>query len=170
MQFNHDASQRCLNRKGGQFETIFFPLCRFPRLPSLCPPHHAQTSGKRFQVLSQEKKGNATYRPIGCDPVKKNLDVEDICLWNISTSEKTGRVTASRKILKYHNEQPLSLSEEVLTSGKPGGVKEAADVEETRILADSESPSTILNRQHPKWKHVRAVKENNSVSEPLTFS
>ena len=126
-----------------------------------------QSSGPK--ASRKKKKGNATYGFSSLDPVKdKKVAVEDIRVWSISTSERTGRVNASRRTLKHHHQLPQNLPEEPSPSKKPG-VEATSDAEETGALADSESPATV-GKQGPKRKRVRVVKENDSVSELLTLT
>jgi len=143
-------------------------LRRFPDSP-VPPILHImlkrRTSGPK--TVRKKKKGNTTYAFTSLDPPNKKPVVEDIRVWNISTSETTGRITANRRTLKHYHQAPPSLPEEPSTSKEPGGVEEAADVEEPGNLADSESPSKIVRKRRPKRKRVRAVKENDSVSETL---
>ena len=125
-----------------------------------------QASGPK--TARKKKKGNAMYSVSSFDPPRKDkVAVEDIRVWNISTSEKTGRITSSRKNLKHFRQVSPSPPEGPSTSEKLGGFEETADVEDTGILADSESPSEVLNKPRPKRKHVRTLKENDSVSKSL---
>jgi len=124
-----------------------------------------QTSGPK--TARKKKKGNATYTLSSVDSPDEKLAVEDVRVWSISTSEKTGRITASRRTLKHYH-VPQSLPGEPSTSKKPGGAEEVADVEETGVLADSESSAEMAGKRRPKRKRVRVVKENDSVSELLT--
>jgi hypothetical protein len=108
----------------------------------------------------KKKKGNATYASTSLDPTEDEKQVvEDIRVWNISTSEKTGRLMASRRTHKHYHEAPPILSEDPSTSKKLGGV----DAEDTGALADTQSPKTV-GKLRRKRKRVRLVKENDSVS------
>lgn len=116
-------------------------------------------SGSRS--VRKKRKGNTAYASSSLDPTDHDEKVvENVRLWNISTSGKTGRVTGSRKTLKHYSQVP--------PPGRPStrkmseGNEESADVEDTGALADSET----IGVQYPKRKRVRAVKENDSVSEP----
>ena len=119
------------------------------------------------KTARKKKKGNATYGFSSLDTVKdEKVPVEAIRVWSISTSERTGRVNASRRTLKHHHQLPQNLPQEPSESKKLE-VEATGDVEESGALADSESPATV-NKQGPKRKRVRVVKENDSVSESLT--
>lgn len=119
----------------------------------------------------KRKKGNATYAMTSLDPTDEDKRVaEDIHVWNISTSETTGRVRASRTTHKHYYQVAPSLPGGSSMNKKPG--EEDAEVsgfEDTGILADSE-PSEVVDKQHPKPKRkrtrVRVIKENDSVSRP----
>ena len=125
-----------------------------------------QASGPK--TTRKKKKGNMTYSVSSFNTTPKDKRaVEDICVWNISTSEKTGRITGSRRNLKHYRQVSPGPPEGPSTSGKPGGFEETASEEDTGILADSESPSKVLNKPCPKWKRVRTLKENDSVSKSL---
>jgi hypothetical protein len=137
-------------------------LRQFQGLSVLPPTPMLKRQSSGPKTARKKKKGNATYGFTSLDPVEdKETTVEDIRVWNISTSEKTGRVKASRRNLKRHR-QPSP--EERSASKKAEGVEEAADVEESGILADSESAPVTVDRQRPKRTRVRVVKENDSVS------
>lgn len=117
-----------------------------------------QTSGTG--TVRKKKKGNATYSSSSMDSASKGTNVvENIRVWNISTSDKSGRVLANRKTFKRYSE--VSPSEIPLASVNPGAV------EETGALADSESLPETVEKQRPKRKRVQTVKENDSVSVPL---
>lgn len=133
-----------------------------------------RTNGPR--IARKRKKGNATYTLSSLDPTSEDdLPTEDVRVWNISASEKTGRVMASRKTLKHYRQVIPSSPEEPSTSTKPGGVEETADVEDTGVLADSEFSKPVKIKR-PKKKRVRVFKENDSVSGllipsfPLAYS
>jgi hypothetical protein len=119
------------------------------------------------KTARKRKKGNATYATTSLDPTDDDkMVVEDVRVWDISASEKTGRVTGSRRTLKHYHQASASLPEEPSMSGGPGGAEEIANTEESGIFADTES-SKVAGKQRPKRKRVR-VKENDSVSESLT--
>ena len=63
---------------------------------------------------------------------------EDVRVWNISTLENMGRITARRKVLKHYSMVPLP--EQPSMSQKQVEVNEVAYIEDARILADSETP------------------------------
>ena len=117
------------------------------------------------KTARKKKKGNATYSVSSFDPPPKDKKaVEEIRVWNISTLEKTGRITGSRRNLKHYRQISPSPPEGLSTSEKPGEIEGNADVD-TGVLADSESPSEVLNNPRPKRKRVRTLKENDSVSK-----
>ena len=125
-----------------------------------------QASG--LKTTRKKKKGNATYSVSSFDPAPKDkMAVENVRVWNISTSEKMGRITGSRRNLKHYRQVSPSPPDGPSTSGKPGEFEGTADVEDTRHLADSELLPEVPNKPHPKWKRVRTLKENDSVSKAL---
>jgi len=119
------------------------------------------------KTARKKKKGNATYVTTALDPSDdEKVAVEDVRVWNISTSERTGRMMASRRTFKHYSQ--VSPPEEPSTSKEPGRAEEVAGAEDPGILADSESSPETAGKQRPKRKRVRA-KGNDSVSE-LSFS
>ena len=120
------------------------------------------------KTARKRKKGNATYMASSLDPIGDDKKVlENVRVWNISSADGMGRVLVSRKTIKHYSK--LSPSEVPSTSKSPGGVEGVADAEETGVLADSESPSGALGKRPPKPKHVRTVKENDSVSDSFSL-
>lgn len=120
------------------------------------------------KTARKKKKGNSTYALSSLDPSDDDEDkvaVEDVRVWDISTSEKTGRMTASRKTLKHYS--LVSPPEEPSTSKELGGVEENPSAEDPGNLADSEIPLETAGKPKRKRKRVRVVKENDSVSESL---
>ena len=117
----------------------------------------------------KRRKGNTTYQISTLDRIDDDKSVvEDIRVWDISTSEKTGRVTAKRRTLKHRSQASSSLPDESSTSEKLGGDAEVTHVEETGNLADTES-SEMVDKPHPKRKCTRVARENDSVSEFLVL-
>ena len=119
-----------------------------------------QASGSK--ATRKKRKGNATYSTSTLDSIENDKEaVENVRVWDISTSGNTGRMTASRKTLKHYYQVPL----EALTTGvSPAGVEVVADVEDDGALADSEWPSGVVENERKKRKRIRATKENDSVS------
>jgi hypothetical protein len=118
----------------------------------------------------KRKKGNATYQILTLDPIDEDKSVvEDICVWDISTSDKTGHVTVKRRTLKHHSQVSSSSPDNPSTSKEPRGDAEVACVEETEILTDIKSSSEMVNKSCQKRKRTRAKRENNSVSEFLAL-
>lgn len=116
----------------------------------------------------KKKKGNATYEISSIDSSDdEKMDIEDVRAWDISTSVNTGRMNARRKTLKHYSEM---LPPEVPSASQEPGRVEAASVEDTGSLADTETSRKTTKKQRPKRKRVRTVKENDSVSESLVFS
>ena len=110
--------------------------------------------------LRKRKKAGASYASISIDgPNGRAVKVEDIRVWNVSTSEATGRVSATRRTHKHLYESlPVPSCEE------PPGVKSIAD------LADPEPSEPPPAEPVAKRKRVRAAKENDSVSSTPTHS
>lgn len=126
------------------------------------------------KAVRKKKKGNTTYKISSLDPSDdEKMAVEDLRVWDISTSENTGRMTAKRRILKHYSKGLPP--EEPSRSQKYEEVKEVAYAEDAGILADSETSPETTDKQRPKRKRVRVIKENDSVSEllvsppPLTY-
>ena len=141
-------------------DAVRWVILRLRRFPGSHRPIMLKRRADGPKTGRKKKKGNATYASTSLDPTDDEKQVvEDIRVWNISTSEKTGRLTASRRTLKHYHEAQPSLSEEPSTSKKLGGV----DAEDTGALADTQSPKTVGKRRW-KRKRVRLVKENDSVS------
>ena len=116
------------------------------------------------KTARKKKKGNATYALASLDPISEDeVAAEDIRVWNISTSEATGRVMASRRTLRHHRQVLPNSLEGPSISETPGGAGESADIEDVGVLADSESSKKIKG-QRPKRRRVRTFKENDSVS------
>ena len=118
----------------------------------------------------KRRKGNTTYQISTLDRIDDDKSVvEDIRVWDISTSEKTGRVMAKRRTLRHRSQVSSSLPDEPSTSGKPGSDAEVTNVEETGNLADTESSSGTVNKPRPKQKCTRVARENDSVSGLLAL-
>ena len=111
----------------------------------------------------KRKKGNTTYQISSLDPPDDEMAVEDLRVWDVSTSEKTGRVTAKRRTLKHYHQAPPSIPEEPPTCENPEGGEDVTNVEDTGALADSESPLETVNKRRPKRKRKKVSKENDSV-------
>ena len=113
----------------------------------------------------KKKKGNATYTMASLDPTDDDgRVVEDIRVWDISTSETTGRVRASRRTHKHYSQASSSLPGGSSTNKKLGeGDEEVASVEDTGNHADSETSGCPKRK---RAKRVRILKENDSVSSP----
>jgi hypothetical protein len=108
----------------------------------------------------KRRKGGISYGTIDLDaPDGDPPETEAIRVWNISTSETTGRASATRKNYKhvYGNSQK-PVCEEPLT------------VEHSDAPADPESndPLPAKSAVKLKRKRVRTMKENDSVSHTLT--
>ena len=119
-----------------------------------------QASGSK--ATRKKRKGNATYSTSTLDSINNDKEaVENVRIWNISTSENTGRMTASRKTLKHYYQVPPEAS---TTGVSSEGVEVVADVEDDGAFADSEWPSGVDEKGRKKRKRIRATKENDSVS------
>ena len=89
--------------------------------------------------------------------------VEDIRVWEVSASNKTGRVTASRTTLKHHQRASPTLPKVTPVTKRP----EVTDIDDVGALTDSESPPKMVKKKRRKRKRVRVHKENDSVREYL---
>ena len=115
------------------------------------------------KTARKKTKGNTTFDESSFDPPDDgNMVVEDIHSWDISTSERTGRITANRTNLKHYHQTLPSLPE--ATGKRPETAEEVTDADETGILADSESPPKTADKRRQKRKRTRVLKENDSVS------
>jgi len=133
-----------------------------PSLSVSCIMLKRQASGPT--KVRKRKKGNATYSMGSLDPSEdERMVVEDVRMWDISTSKTTGRVTANRRTLKHYS-QGGSVGRE------PREIEEVANMEDTGILADSESPPESDEKKRVKRKRVRVAKENDSVGGSLASS
>ena len=102
---------------------------------------------------SRKKRKGASYAAIDLDAPDDLQEVENIRVWNISTSARSGRASATRKNHKHFSSSSLKpLPEEILT------------VEHSDVPADSESKQLSLAKSGTKRKRIRIVKENDSVS------
>jgi hypothetical protein len=125
--------------------------------------------GSGSKAVRKKRKGNATFESYNFNP--NNKTVENVRVWDISSSEKTGRIKASRRTLKHYSQLPPS--EESSTSKNPGrtevNVTEVNALKETGVLADAESPSDTVKKKDKKRRRIRTVQENDDVSA-LFFS
>lgn len=138
----------------GHWHSLAFPI--FPTMLK------RQANGPK--AARKKKKGNATYSLDSLDPPSEDeMPTEEVRVWNISTSETTGRVMASRRTLKHPCQALPSPPEELSMGEKSGGVEEPVDVEDPGADADCES-SNVVKKRRPKRKRVRVLKENDSVS------
>lgn len=140
---------------------------RFPEatcarpLPSAPPliimPKHITVA----RVTARKRKRGGTRYPIASldPPDEREVAVEDVHVWDLSTSSRTGRVLASKRTVLHHH-QALSKLGEPPTSNQEE-VSEVAGVEESETLATSENPSE--SRPQRKQKRPKPNKENDSV-------
>jgi len=120
------------------------------------------------KAARKKKRGKTTCKISSLDPSDdEKVATEDVRVWNVSTSGNTGRITAKRKVIKHYSK--ALPPEAPSTSQKQAEVNEVAHVEDAGILADSETPPEPTDKKRPKRSRVRAVKENDSVSELLDF-
>lgn len=118
-----------------------------------------------YKRVRKKKKGNATYTSSSLDPTpEEKMALEDVRIWNVSTSETTGRIRGTRKTHRHYRQVSPSPPEEPSTSGKPGGAEDIADFEDPGNVADSELLPVTASKQRRKRKRVRVLKENDSVS------
>jgi hypothetical protein len=120
-------------------------------------------------TVRKKRKGNTTWKTSSLDPSDdEKMTAEDVRVWDISTSENTGHMTARRKNLKHYSK--ALPPEGPSTRRKQGEVGEVACVEDAGILADSETVPQTTYKQRQKRKRVRTVKENDSVSDHSSLS
>lgn len=116
------------------------------------------------KTARKRKKGGTTYAVSSLDPPDDDkVVVEAISIWDISTSGRTGRLSARRRTVEHHHETLERPGNPSTSKGSEGGKEDI--VEDAGTLADSEfHPEIPKNRK--KKKRVRVTKENDSVSEP----
>jgi len=108
----------------------------------------------------KRRKGGTIYPVTHLELPGKGPVVEDVRIWDVSTSGKTGRVSASRRTTK-HDHRVSNGFEEPPASEQPEAGDEV-NVEDTGMLVDSEAPEKVEG--HREKRHVGASKENDSVS------
>ncbi|KAF9777681.1 hypothetical protein BJ322DRAFT_1114817 [Thelephora terrestris] len=108
------------------------------------------TGSRPVRKKRRGNKGNSMFTFSSLDPVRNDKKVvENVRVWNVSTSEKTGRIRGTRKTLQHFPK--VSPPEEPSPSEVAGETEEAIDVEEAGALADSETVRT----RRPKRKRVK---------------
>ena len=112
------------------------------------------------KATRKRRKGGTTYSVTKLD-LQDNKTVENIRVWDVSTSGRTGRVSASRRTVE-HCHQDLSEPEGPATSNQPEVVEEI-NVEEAGTLADPDAPADA--EESREKKPTKANKDNDSVSE-----
>ena len=127
-----------------------------PVLPMLKHRTPASKTGR------DRKRGRTAYSVGTLGPPDVEKTVEDVRVWDVTASERTGRVSASRRNVTLHH-QALSQSEEPSTS-----VQSEVGVEEAGAFADSEAPPKKAGA-HEGRKRVRTNKDNDSVSEVVCW-
>lgn len=120
----------------------------------------SKRSASEYRLSRKRKKDRASYASVDLNAlVRRGKKTEDISVWDMSVSEKTGRITASRKNYRHvyqspqeplHEDPPANICEEITAPGDPG-------------LGEL-SPKLVVKR-----KRVR-VRENDSVSSMPVFS
>ena len=120
----------------------------------------SKRSASEYRLARKRKKDGASYASVDLDAlVRRGKKVEDISVWDVSMSEKTGRITASRKNYRHvyqsppeplHEDPPTDIREEITAPVDPG-------------------PGELPPRLVAKHKRAR-VRENDSVSFMSVFS
>jgi hypothetical protein len=135
-------------------------------------PHYSLMSKRQTSnpgTVRKKRKGNTMWKTSSLNPSDdEKMTAEDVRVWDISTSENTGHMTARRKNLKHYSK--ALPPEGPSTRWKQGEVGEVACVEDAGILADSETVPHTTYKQRQKRKRVRTVKENDSVSDHSSLS
>lgn len=103
----------------------------------------------------KRRKAGASYASIDIDGTDGfSGKVEDVRVWSVTTSEATGRVSATRKTHRHVYESPPEPLRE-----------EPSTVEESIITPVYPEPGELpLAKSVAKRRRVRIVKENDSVS------
>lgn len=119
----------------------------------------SKRNANEYRLSRKRRKEGASYARVDLDALTRRRDkVEDVRVWNVTMSETTGRVSASRKHRQHVYEGPPKALHEEFPTGAS---------EEFAISADPEltpSPASVVKR-----KRVR-ITENDSVSSVPTFS
>ena len=106
------------------------------------------------RLARKRRKAGVSYDTIDLDAVNARPNkVEDIRVWNMTTSEKTGHVSGTRRNYQHTYEN----SPEFLREEPP-------PVEDTNIPVDPGPSELPQAGSATKRKRVRTVKENDSVS------
>jgi len=114
----------------------------------------AKRNAGSSQSSRKRRKAGASYSKVDADASSPD-EAEDIRVWNITTSETTGRVFGKRKTHRHLHEDPVEPLHE-----------EPPTVEEIDASADPEpsDPPPAKVAAKGKRKRVRVIKENDSVS------
>ena len=116
------------------------------------------------KATRKRRKGGTTYPVTKFDLPQDNKAVEEsVRVWDVSTSGRTGRVSASKRTIKHHHQALNELKE--LPMSKQAEMGEEVDAEEAGTLVDPDAPANAEER-HGK-KSAKVNKENDSVSETI---
>ena len=114
------------------------------------------------KATRKRRKGGTTYSARKLNlPRDDKMVEESVRILDVSTSERTGRVLASRRTVKHHH-QGLSGPKEPAASKQPEVVEEV-NAEEAGTLIDPDVPVNAEERQ--RKKSAKPNKDNDSVSK-----
>lgn len=113
--------------------------------------------------VRKKRRGGTSFTISSLDPTNDDkMLAEDIRVWEVSTSQRTGRVSASRRTIKHYHEavnQPDQPS-----ASKESGEHGESNADEAGILTDAENSPEMV-KSHEKRRRTKVAKQNNSVSD-----
>ncbi|KAF9784124.1 hypothetical protein BJ322DRAFT_1109983 [Thelephora terrestris] len=138
---------------------------RFCPTPIFCVMHKRRAEDPKE---ARKRKKGTTYSIATLDPPNSSKrPVENIRVWDVSTSEQTGRVSATRRIVMHqHKGAPDQPEEQTTGKGDEGGGE--AHVEEAGTLADSESSPEMEKPPQRRQRAKKASKSKGNDSGPNT--
>ena len=107
---------------------------------------------------SRKRRKGASYASVGLDQDEPSCEVELINVWDVGTSKRTGRISATQKTHRHVNEG----------AARPMPEEPNPAIEDVGILADHElsgqPPTKSTKHKKVKATKQKAAKQNDSVS------
>jgi hypothetical protein len=122
----------------------------------------SKRSATTGQSSRKRKKGGVSYSIVNVDSLVGKPSREDVRVWNVTRSETTGRISATRKNHRHLRTDRL----ESLPEGQPSVVI----AEDTSIPTELEQHEGPSPKPVAKRKKRKITKENDSVSTVLTLT
>jgi hypothetical protein len=116
----------------------------------------SKRSAMTSQPSRKRKKGGVSYSIVDVDSLAKQPSREDIRVWNVTRSETTGRISATRK-----NHRHLRTDH---SKSLPEGQPPAVIAEDVSIPTEPEQDEGTSPKLVAKRKKGKNIKENDSVS------